>query len=560
MKTIHKLSDHVVSKIAAGEVIERPVYAIKELIENAIDAQADEISIEFEDGGLKKISVYDNGIGMGKEDIEESFKPHTTSKIIEEDDLLSIRSLGFRGEALSSIASISYLTIQSKKAGDMAGRGIHVVHGVVKDTFPVGMPEGTTVIVEQLFSNVPARKKFLKTGRTQKRHLVDMVVAFALSYPHIHFLLKNNKKILLDAPKNQTLEQRIKMVLGSGTLEQLLPLNNTTSYFSLSGYISHPQLTTISSQKLYLFVNGRYITSKELVRSLKDAYGTLLAHATYPVGVLFLTLPFEMVDVNIHPRKEQISFADSTFIYDTLRGSVAKTLSSHNLSYTPEYWQHDGGTSTYAAGVLREEVIGSDLLSISRLHKDSECIQLLNLYVVTQTDKGIVLIDQHAAHERILYEQFKQAFKKNILKEIITLTPPKEIELSLSEVEILKEHTDIFKGYGFDIQHRDSTLCAINTIPELLRDRDLDTLIRELIADIAESGLPKAIDEQSDKMLTYLACRGAIKRGDPLTPKQCKDLINELHKTPNSYSCPHGRPTRVELPVSHINRLFKRTS
>jgi DNA mismatch repair protein MutL len=608
MSKIKLLSDSIISKIAAGEVVERPAYAVKELIENAIDAGADYIRIDIEKAGLQKISVTDNGEGMSREDIQLAFKRHTTSKIKDMGDLFRIHSMGFRGEALASIAAISNMTIQSKTKNQTAGTMVEVKAGELKNVSPVGIPVGTTVIVENLFYTVPARQKFLKSLQTEYRHIVQIITNAALAFPHIRFFFTNNKRTVFDLPptrhpeqsegsreeltyqrepsfedpntgssfstsfiRNDKLIQRIKTLLGTETFQHLIPLSFEHSYINISGFIAKPQLSTRSQQKQYIFVNNRPVKNKIISSAVKQSYGTLLEPQAYPIFILFIDIPHERVDVNVHPRKEEILFHDNDLISETIHQAVAETLAKHNLTFHDKRWKtydsplqnnfyvRDGSTQSYAAEILKDEVLPWEVEDITNIQPNADVIQIHNLYIVTQTKKGIFIIDQHAAHERILYEQFLQAFQKR--KNLITQYElPKiiTIDLSFTEAEIVKGHIEQLKNIGFDIEEFMNNTFKITAIPELFKDRNIKELILEMIDDLSQDKKIKDIDTRSHRMLTYLACRSAIKAGDNLTKQKMKELLEELQQTPNNSTCPHGRPTMIEITDKELKKLFRR--
>lgn len=573
MNIIHQLPQDIIAKIAAGEVIERPAYAVKELIENAIDAHADYITIQIEESGLKKISITDNGNGMNKEDIQICIHPHTTSKILHIEDLMSIASLGFRGEALSSIAAISNILIRSRTNNDINGTEIVIKNGAVEKIAPIGIPIGTNIIVEQLFHTVPVRKKFLKSQATEFRHIGEIVMQYALAFPSIRFFLQHNKKTMLDLPKNQDRSDRIKMLLGNDLWNNLIPITFTSSYLGIQGFLSKPQRTTKNQNKQFIFVNNRRVQDKLIATAIKEAYGNLLeAHAS-PIFILFLTLPFEFVDVNVHPKKEQVHFANTSMLFETIKKAVTETLEKKNITFHAIRWKHDplydaptkmlysakkGVTNSFAGNILKDS-ISSWNTAINSIAKDAPIEQLHHLYIITQTLNGFLLIDQHAAHERILFEKLSSEFKK---QKKLSITYPLNktipIELSFSDAQIVHEHLSFFQNFGFTMEHLRKNVFLLMTVPEFLKDHNAEKLIHELIDSLAQEKNPKAIDQQSNKMLAYIACRSAIKAGDTLTKKQMKALLQTLEKTPNNTTCPHGRPTKIGISLAEIHRLFKR--
>jgi DNA mismatch repair protein MutL len=560
MKTIHQLSANVVSQIAAGEVIERPVYAVKELVENAIDAEADSIRLTIEDSGLKKITVIDNGEGMNEEDLKECFKPHTTSKIAEIDELTHIKTLGFRGEALSSIAAVSHLTINSRIKNNISGISLVIEDSKLQRMSPVGMPIGTSVTVEQLFLSHPVRKKFLHSGRSEFRFILNLVLSYALSYPNIHFSLSHNKKIILDLPKTSEPTIRIEKLLGKDIFESFLPVEFSNSYISISGFLAKPSVTTSSSHKQFLFINNRLVTDKGISQIIKAAYGSLLPKTAYPVCLLHISLPYEIVDINVHPRKEFVRFLDQNLLMETLKKAAAQTLAQYDLTQdiSLESFLNDaiGSTQSYAGRLLKEKNLPWKLSSKIDYQN---ILQIHNLYLFALSTRGFVLVDQHAAHERILFEQLQKEFLQEKKKyALFHFSKPGVFDLSVPERELLLEHLDKFKNIGWDIEHFRNNTFIIRSLPMLFQDRDYVKLLREMLDDFQSDNLMKNIDEISKKMIAYLACRAAVKAGDRLTKKQVKEIVEQLEKTQNNTTCPHGRPTKIVIDLEKINKLFRR--
>lgn len=359
MQKIHLLPEHIIAKIAAGEIIERQVSAVKELIENALDANANSITIQLEEGGLKKIVVMDNGEGMDHDDLLLSYKPHTTSKL-PNNELTGIATLGFRGEALWSIASVSSLTIQSRTLATPTGFQITLHAGSLLENKPVGMPVGTSISIQNIFSNIPARKKFLKSQQTEFRYVIDLVSRYAMVYPEIRFLLIHNKRTILDFPKKQTLTERASMILGPTISNLLIPVSSDNPYLKISGYIAHPQISTRIQNKQYLFINKRIVKSKVISAIIKKCYGSLIETSRYPVYILFLDIPFELIDVNIHPRKEKVGFLNSEEVNSQIKETIINTLAQNDLTFRgfakAPFSFRAGTTNQYAARLLREQV------------------------------------------------------------------------------------------------------------------------------------------------------------------------------------------------------------
>jgi DNA mismatch repair protein MutL len=563
IKKILPLSPDVIAKIAAGEVIERPIYAVKELVENALDAGADAIAIHIEESGLRRIMVIDNGEGMSKDDLAESFKLHTTSKVSSVEHLSHIETLGFRGEALASIAAISNMMIRTRTKKSVAGMQVEIKNGKVANFVPVGMPKGTNVTVTNLFDSVPARKKFLKSGQTEFRHIVSLITHLALVHPQVHFTLTHNKKTVFDLPATTDVPERIKLLLGIKVFTNLIPFSYQDNYVTISGFLAKPQEKTFSTSKQFLFINKRKVFDKLINLSVKDAYGTLIDPKSLPVFILFITLPYEFVDVNVHPRKEFVRFTDTQFLISSVQKAVSETLTKNNLTFYDEtgfgFGLSDAKlTESFAGKMIKENQIPWDIRIRNELGSFTDILQLHNLYLLTQTRFGIAFIDQHAAHERILYEQFLQAFKnekKNSPQ--YHLPRPAVLELSFTEISLLEEYKEVLENLGFIFEPFKENTYLISSVPLLFQDRNPVELVTEMLSDI-ELGKNLGVDKVSIKMIAYLACRGAIKAGESLTKKQAKELVEKLEVTNNNATCPHGRPTKIVIDINQLHKMFKR--
>ncbi|CAN5177435.1 DNA mismatch repair endonuclease MutL [soil metagenome] len=566
MPKIIRLSDIVISKIAAGEVIERPAYIIKELIENAIDANATYIQIFLEQNGLGKIVVTDDGVGMDPEDVDICYLRHTTSKINVHDDLMAVQSMGFRGEALASIAAIGRLTVRSRSSIFPFGREVIVEGGEVKKISSKGMPVGTQVIVEDVFSQVPVRKKFLKSPQAEYRHCIEIIQRFALAFPGISFEVSHADKRILTLPATNSMLTRAEALLTTQILSQLFPIQAADEYISIEGYISPPQLNYKTSRNIQWFINQRFVYEPKFNATVKSVYGTLLEPLSFPFIFLFITIPPHLIDVNVHPRKEKVHMIESERICALIEQAVSATLSKQNLRFYDKRWNrsdhnsswalHDGGTKTYAAELLKEKITAP---RVERLPiQVTDIVQMHNLYLVIPSPHGVLLIDQHAAHERILFEKFQQAFvEEKKYSEIISLKQSVLLDLSLVESELIKEKKEIFQQLGFEIRE-DEEKIYITSVPTLFKDRDVKQYVRDVLDDLFEQDAINTYDTFSNTMLEYLACRSAIKAGDKLTKIQAKELIDQLNKTKNPYTCPHGRPIQVEMELSYLHKLFKR--
>lgn len=564
MGIIHHLSDHLINQIAAGEVIERPVYILKELLDNALDASAKSITIKLTGFGIDSIVVIDDGIGMTHDDIMLSYLRHTTSKIYEEDDLHNIQSFGFRGEALSSIAAVCRLSIASRAPDQIAGYRVVIENGIKIDERIIPMPQGTTVSVGHIFSKTPARRKFLRSEQTEYRQILLLIESYAMSFPEIRFQIFHNEKSILIYKAERNLDERLRGIIPESVMKELISIKKVQEHIAISGYISKPQLSYKTTKHYLLFLNGRPVRDSMIFSALKDAYGTLLAPTDYPYAVIFLEVPPHLVDINVHPRKEEATFMQPKEVYGCIHDSVVESLSAQNLRFYDRRWQNtaedaadlqlrDGGTQTYAAQILKEEVLGS-----AKSFDTKDLLQIHNTYILLQEKSGLLLIDQHAAHERVLYERFLQSYTNGLAKKHIhVFSKPKNMDFSIQEQQIAEHHITELARFGIDLRNRDHRWYLYST-PDLMKDRDPQPLLRELLELLQEGKSIESVDSYAHKMITYLSCRSAIKAGDPLTKKQMRELIDKLKEVENPYTCPHGRPLQVSVDLKTINTMFKR--
>ncbi len=560
MLIIKPLSDYVIAAIAAGEVAERPAVIVKELIENAIDAEASEITISLTGAGLERIVITDNGSGMSADDLPVAIQRHTTSKITSVDDLEKVSSFGFRGEALASVGSVARLTIQTKQATAKMGYQLVVENGQIQQLEPLGIPNGTTVIVENLFESLPARRKFLKQPATELKQIVETVTATALSQPAVSFHLLNNQKTLLQLSPNQTLHERIQALFGQDISQRSIPLDFQHTYFTVAGFIGQPQLARRSHQHQFLFVNQRFVTHPNIARIIKDSFGSLLEPKAEPLFILQLTLPQPLVDVNVHPRKETVKFLDENQVQEVVKKAVSQALNSQDLTYSyasesPAFVRDK--TASYTTSTILKKAVNAWQLNQESSH---EIIQVHNTYLLTQTDQGLLMIDQHAAHERILYEQFLAGFSTEQQAHHSTpLKTPITIELSLIDNQIVIDNLETIRQIGFEIDEFGHHSFKVSALPRLLADRDVKQLLTELIDDMHQGKAVTGLDSLAERTLAYLACRSAIKAGDYLTPNQRAELLKKLAETDSNFTCPHGRPVSVTVNLKDFEKIFKRS-
>lgn len=563
MQTIKKLSPELITKIAAGEVVERPASVVKELIENSIDAGATSISVYLEEGGAKKISIKDDGKGMHEDDVKVSFLPHTTSKLTSEDQLFSIKSFGFRGEALSTIAAVSNLTIRSREANKEYGFEVEVEQGELVRGAPVGMPVGTEICVENLFNSTPARRKFLKDEKTELAYISNLVSTIALSCPHIAFRLMHEDNVLLDVPHSQTLDDRFQALCGTHIAEHSFPIHHEALYGKVSGFVGKPQIAGRTKNHQYIFINNRAVSDELVTKTVLNCFGSLIEPRSFPIFTLFLSLPYENVDVNVHPRKEEVAFAHPQEVQKLLEEALSTTFAENDLTYKdPEgnyvikdqYFtlRDKGHMDMHMATILRNEITPWHVKP-----QNEEIIQLHNVYLIAETPKGILMIDQHAAHERILFEQFKEAFfaVQNKL-ELYTLPEPIVFDLAVADRVSLVSQLEVFQKLGFDIEPFGNNSFKLSALPLVFKNREYQKLITEVLGDIKNNN--KKLDRETERTLAFLACRTAIKAGDPLSPDERKELVTKLLNTDGIYTCPHGRPTHIEISLYELDKMFKR--
>lgn len=570
MTNIKQLPNDLIAQIAAGEVIDRPASAIKELIDNAIDAQADLIKIELENAGQKKIKITDNGIGMNKEDLQVCFLPHTTSKIDNMADLSNILTLGFRGEALSSIASISTVNIASRPK-DQTGLELIIDNGKVIEIKPIGIAPGTQITISNLFANVPARKKFLKKPATELKQIIDLVTTYSLTYPQISFLLTNNDKVVLELTCADQIKNRLIDSLGRKITKHLIPIHFSHSIFNISGWIGDPQIARFNKSKQYLYVNNRPVSSSIISKKIKKIYGGLLEPKAQPSFIISIDLPASFVDANIHPRKKNVRFWDEDYLLTLLNQIISTALEKANLAGDqPNYsninsllelndnnfQNRDLKSNQYLSGTLKEIVSAWET---TQTRDNQQILQIHDLYLVTQTNQGMLIVDQHAAHERILYQQFLNAYQDKANQSLSKkLTSPTVIELSLADARLLEQNLPTFTKLGFEISNLDQNNFQITHIPNHIDPNMAEKIIVEVLDDLINGDLPRQIDSSTHRTIAFLSCRSAIKQGDSLSQNERKNLLEKLAQTELNYTCPHGRPTHIILSMSELEKMFHR--
>lgn len=554
MPSIIKLSDDLIAQIAAGEVIERPAYIIKELIDNAIDAKATQISIELSEDIRERMCVADNGIGMDSEDLRLAAGLHTTSKLKPQSDLTGILSLGFRGEALASIQAVAHLMIYSREQSAALGSVYDSLDGSISTA---GMPKGTRVVVEAIFEAVPGRKQFVRSSQTERRLIVEIVTAYALAYPTIDFVIKSQEKILFEQSL-PTLLERYQSLYSELQDEQCLPIRSEDSYLTITGYLTRPDIRSSSTREQYIIINGRPVKDRLISAAVKEAYGTLLPKDLFPRGVLVLSVPIQLIDINIHPRKEQILFIHGQHVFDAVKAAVSETLLAHNLTFQTANWGLARPITQSVAGALLKSRVLPTVQDSEFFHWET-LMQWHSTYMSVETNSGIFLYDQHAVHERILYEEYSAAFAtERAHADIFTLESPLPLSLTPADRLLVAQYIDTFEQLGFTLEQRRKGQWVLISVPALFRDRNPVQIIEECLSDLAQDTPVRSIDTISHKLLTYLACRSAVKAGEILSVSRMRMLIEALQKTKQPYTCPHGRPTMIEMKKTDLDVLFKR--
>ena len=589
---IRQLPSIVVNRIAAGEVIERPAAAVKELVENAIDAGATRIEVTLREGGQALIAVADNGHGMSRGELELAVERHCTSKL-PDDDLLDIRMLGFRGEALPSIGAVSRLSIVSRPPGAESAWQIAVEAGVKQRPAPAAHPPGTRVEVRDLFFATPARLKFLKTARSERDQAVDMVRRLAMACPEIAFtVIGDDERVLLRLPAAPSREVRLAALLGRDFAENAVPVMAERQGFRLSGQIGLPTLNRGLPRDQYLVVNSRPVRDRLLVGAVRGAYQDVLAKDRHPMVALFLEGPPAEIDVNVHPAKAEVRFRDAGLIRGLIVGALRHALEAagHRSSTTVANaalaaFQPAGGNGmaeTMPRFVFPPSAPSRELAEAANrflrpgepaasepalgdaaedpppdLPLGAAKAQLHGTYIVAETLSGIVLVDQHAAHERLVYERMKQAMAQNgVARQILLL--PEIVELDPAEATRVGARANELAQFGLVLEPFGPGAVIVREVPALVPGLDVKSLIRDLADEIAEWGDAMALQEQVEHVCGTLACHSSVRAGRRLNPAEMDALLRQMEATPNSGQCNHGRPTYVSLALSDIERLFGR--
>ena len=584
---IHILPPELASQIAAGEVIERPASVVKELVENSLDASSKAITIVTEDAGKRLIEVSDDGIGIPSEELILSVERHATSKINNADDLHHIYTLGFRGEALASIASVSHLTIISRSENENTGAQVKVIGGQIDSIQPFGSPVGTSVRVENLFYNVPARLKFMKRNRTEKQYIDRLVTRYAMAYPNVRFTLRQDGKLALQTSGNGNKREVLSNLYGVEIANQMLEVTYRNDTIRISGFISPPSVTRSNRREITFFVNGRPVKDSTLNAALTRAYHTLLMVGRFPIAVLFIEINPEYVDVNVHPTKAEVRFQKADAVFSSVQSAVRKALLAH--SPIPELgeqitWQPDEQNTKNS---YRRETTNwnwessiphpqswqvpnddSTIISNPETQPTNQAAlpgeqppllrpigQIATTYLVAEGPDGLYLIDQHAAHERVLFEKMLAQRETQIPSQ--QLLQPVTVEFPPDSARLLNEQIPILNELGFVVEHFGVNTFLVRAIPSILKNLDPASALRSLVEDFEEDETPLQ-DEIEARLIARVCKRAAVKAGQVLSPDEQRALIRDLEACVSPRTCPHGRPTMIHLSVDLLERQFGR--
>ena len=640
MSRIAALPDHLVNQIAAGEVVERPAAALKEIVENSLDAGATAIEAEVGAGGVKLLRVSDNGAGIHPDDLPLALSRHATSKIASLGDLQHVASMGFRGEGLARIASVSRLTLTSRQSGQAHANQIRAEDGALSAVSAAAHPEGTTVEAADLFFNTPARRKFLKSDATENAHCAAVFERLALANPAVAFTFKRDGKTLFSYPP-QSLEERVAAVLGADFQTASLPVSAAAGGMKLSGLIAKPTFAKGKSAQQYCFVNRRFVRDKVMLHAVKQAYRDVLHHALTPAFVLFLELPPEAVDVNVHPAKTEIRFRDSSAVHQFIFHSLDKVLAdtradrtesvgnagavlhqimgvSDRPSESPSAALSDGlnaappassGKSAPAAYTPAARVPQQRSLSLNesrraldtyaelyrkspqddrelaeleqqRFGRPSEnpppasadsvsdglpehplgfaIAQLLDIYILAQAQDSLLLVDMHAAAERVNYEKMKRQRDAQGRLNSQPLLIPVSFAATREETAALADHGDDLRAFGLDLSAIGENRIAVRAVPQMLGKSDIESLARDMLREFAQVGASQAVEAYENRLLATMSCHGSVRAGRRLTLPEMNALLRDMENTPRSNQCNHGRPTWVKLTLKDLDALFLR--
>ncbi|MCM8813339.1 MAG: DNA mismatch repair endonuclease MutL [Candidatus Omnitrophica bacterium] len=590
MGKIQVLPKVLADKIAAGEVVERPASVVKELVENALDAQSTSVAVQVQDAGRRQIVVIDDGEGMSADDLARACERHATSKIKTDEDLERIQTLGFRGEALASIAAVSRVRITSCRQGAGVGHTLSVAGGIAEPLREDSRTQGTTVCVENLFFNTPARLKFLKSSATELLQISRVVTELALAFPQTALQLTHGREQFFAVDRTQGLPERIRILLGEELWQQMMPLELDLPPLTIRGYISRPAAAATVRKNQYLFVNGRPVQDRLLMHAVLQGYHSMLMDNRYPGVILFIQTPPDAVDVNVHPTKREIRLREAAAVHDLLAKVVRETLagtrplsSSAAFSVSPALNLGEPAAPEYGryprpatAGPVTKEAADSAAIA-ARVQAQGE--QMLframaapsreqatgdpylfvdDAYICMRDEQGLRIIDQHAAHERVLFDELSRQFQKRQVEKQRLLLPV-TLQLNAAQQAVLVEHTEMLAACGFEIEPFGNQTVAIQTYPALFGAVDIAAVVLHFLDELGALALSAEVTERVRQILAPLACHAAVRARERLNAAQVQALLERLEKTDAPATCPHGRPTTLLISRQELSRRFKRS-
>lgn len=597
MPSIYKLSPQLANQIAAGEVVERPASVLKELVENSLDAGAKRVEIEVEQGGVKLLRVRDDGHGIAQSDMALALSRHATSKISNLDDLEAVGTLGFRGEALASIASVSRLSLTSNHAATQGWKALSEGRDGDVSVEPAAHPPGTSVEVRDLFFNTPARRKFLRTEATEYNRIDDCAKKLALSHMDVAFTLRHNHRTNLNLMPALSLaeqEKRVADICGSSFMEQALYIDNDRTGIRLWGWIAQPTFSRSQADLQYFFVNGRNIRDKVVSHAVRQAYHDVLYHARHPAYVLFLEIDPLEVDVNVHPTKHEVRFRNSRTIHGFVNSTLQKALAQDRPQnhFNPNQHLNDLNNAvnepqqvsmglsvaisstatpltdqqpTQGASVASETPHAFQALYGNEVKQNDEPIpplgfalaQLKGIYILAENAQGLIIVDMHAAHERITYERLKANFEAEQLTSQPLLVP-ESLTVSQREADCVEQYPDVFTRLGFVVERAAAESIIVREIPAILRGSQVEALLRDVLSDILQQGSSERIRHHINEILSTMACHGSVRANRRLTVPEMNALLRDMEVTEHSGQCNHGRPTYTLLTIDELDKLFLR--
>lgn len=606
---IKVLDERVINRIAAGEVIERPVSVVKELVENSIDAGASAVRLDIEGGGRKLIRIRDNGLGMSRDDAFLALERHATSKLVSEKDLVGIATMGFRGEALASIASVSKLRLVTREESDPEGTEIIIEGGVLKKSTAIGAAVGTVIEVRNLFYNVPVRAKFLKSAKVEEGHIEDLITKLALAFPSIGFTYSDEKRVKLDAPPVSSTYERIYTLYSKDVRDNLAEVDYTVDDARLRGYVARPPYARSSMRSVLTFVNGRAVRDRVVNAAVTRAFANLMERGRYPLAILFIEMPPQKVDVNVHPQKAEVRFADPKIVFDLILDGVHQSLmgapfrqpsdtrgpafpsppntpiSRHiqderpvpegpipwhdtrpesSQAHGPDFWERQPGDPQAprppvdARPPSLPEPVIDPAMRPGRFSSLGILGRLPGSFLVLYDEQDLIVMDHHAAHERVIFEELLKSEDRKLPQESQQLLIPKILHYSAAETRALFSHLDLLRDAGFDIDEFGDRDFAVKAVPAWLGNADLEQLFSGLVELMLDTGLRGDPRRLKEELLKSLACKAALKESERIRPEEIRALLHDLDRHGSIEVCPHGRPLTVRFPFSEIRRKMGR--